>query len=364
MNKIVEFLNTPVIGGNTWLNFIEFTAILIATYAVWKIVNWLFSDYFRSLVKKTRTDLDDLILDAVRGPAKWAVALVGFLFALKSLTFGSKLGHYVNLTVFALTILLGAFALSKVVTILMARFVESLKRRNEGVVDDSAMIAIRKIINATIWVLAGLLVLSNYGINVSSLIAGLGIGGLAVALAAKETLSNMFGGVIIFVDRPFKIGDVIEFEGEFGVVEEIGLRSARIRTLSGFLLTIPNSKFIEAGIKNLSNGQSRRVEMTIGVVYDTSAEELEKAKEIIREALKETPGVLQDREPVIYFDDFADSSLNIKVYYWTVFDWNAHVEVKDRVNMIIKRRFDEEGIGFAFPTMTLDIPRLPIASGT
>ena len=101
--------------------------------------------------------------------------------------------------------------------------------------------------------------------------------------------------------------------------------------------------------------------MTIGVVYDTSADEINKAKSIIQNILKETPGVVQEKEPVIYFDDFADSSLNIKVYYWTVFDWNAHVQVKDQVNTRIKREFDEAGIGFAFPTMTLDIPRLPVS---
>jgi MscS family membrane protein len=220
------------------------------------------------------------------------------------------------------------------------------------------MVMVRKFINGTIWVIAILLVLSNYGVNITSAVAGLGLGGLAVAMAAKDTLSNMFGGIIIFIDRPFRIGNVIEFNGEFGVVEEIGLRSLRIRTLNGFLLTIPNSMFAQSGVKNLSEGQYRRVELILGLVYDTSAEEMKKAKSIVHEVITSTDGVVEDREPVIYFDNFGDSSLDLKAYYWTVFDWNEHVMVKDRINMEIKRRFDQEGIGFAFPTMTLDIPKI------
>ena len=116
--------------------------------------------------------------------------------------------------------------------------------------------------------------------------------------------------------------------------------------------------FAQSGVKNLSDGEYRRVEVVLGLVYDTTADELQKAKQIVREVITSTEGVLKDREPLIYFDNFGDSSLDLKAYYWTVFDWNEHVAVKDRINMQIKRRFDEEGIGFAFPTMTLDIPKI------
>ncbi len=358
--KILAQLQQPVLGHNSLLNIIEFAAGLFATYIAYKVVHWLFSGYLIKLTKKTKTDLDDVILDSLRGPAKFGTLIGGLLLSLRLLDFGQRLGPWLNMTVLALIILLGAYASARVVNILVQRYIINLKKRardEKEEIDDNIMVMVQKFINGSIWVIAILLVLSNYGVNITSAVAGLGLGGLAVAMAAKDTLANVLGGVIIFVDRPFRLGSVIEYNGEYGSVEAIGMRSLRMRTLDGFLVTIPNSKFVESGVKNLSDGDYRRVKLVLGLVYDTSADDLEQAKGIVAEILEQTSDVLHEKETLIYFDNFGDSSLDLVIYYWTVFDWTRHVKAKDRVNMQIKRRFDEAGIGFAFPTMTLDIPK-------
>lgn len=356
-SEIFTHLKEPLVGKNSGLDLVFFAGALVATYIAYRLVHWLFSSYIPKLVKKTKTDLDDVILDSLRGPTKFSVLVGGLLLSLRMLNLGKQIGPWINMTVLAVIILLAAYATARVVNILVTRYIRHLRLQANEDIDDNIMVMVQKFINGSIWVIAVLLVMSNYGVNITSAVAGLGLGGLAVALAAKDTLANMLGGVIIFMDRPFRLGSVIEYNGEYGIVEGIGMRSLRMRTLGGFLVTIPNSKFVESGVKNLSDGDYRRVKLVLGVVYDTSADDLEKAKQIVAKVLSEADGVLPDRDTVIYFDNFGASSLDLKIYYWTVFEWNAHVRTKDRINIQIKRRFDEEGIGFAFPTMTLDIPK-------
>ena len=352
----LKHIKEPVIGQNSPLNIITFVGALIATYIVYKVVYWLFSSQLSRLAKKTKTDLDDILLESLRGPIKFGVLIGGLLLSLRLLKFGKNIGPWINMTVLAIIILLAAYVAARIVNILVTRYINHVRQQTREEVSDDIMVMAQKFINGSIWVIAILLVLSNYGVNITSAVAGLGLGGLAVAMAAKDTLANVLGGVIIFVDRPFRIGSVIEYNGEYGEVEGIGMRSLRMRTLNGFLVTIPNSKFVESGVKNVSEGNYRRVELVLGVTYNTTADEMEKAKNIISKVLSETDGVLKDRSPFIYFDNFGASSLDLKIYYWTVFAWDEFVNAKDQVNMRIKRRFDEEGIGFAFPTMTLDIP--------
>jgi len=357
-SEVFQHLKEPLLGQNSAFDMILFASALIATFIAYKIVHWLFTGYLVRLTDKTKTDLDDKILVSIRKPAKFGVLVGGLLLSLRLMHFGKAMGPWINMTVLAIIILLVAYSAAQVVNILVTSYIIHLRQQTHETIDDNIMLMVQKFINGTIWIVAVLLVMSNYGINITSAVAGLGLGGLAVAMAAKDTLANVLGGVIIFMDRPFKIGSVIEYNGEYGVVEGIGMRSLRMRTLSGFLVSIPNSKFVESGVKNLSDGNYRRVELILGLVYETTADEMIKAKEIVAKVLSETEGVLRDRDTVIYFDNFGASSLDLKIYYWTVFDWNGHIRTKDNINLSIKRRFDEAGLGFAFPTMTLDIPKM------
>ena len=227
--------------------------------------------------------------------------------------------------------------------------------RTKSKLDDQLIPIIGRTAKVFVWAIAGLLVLQNLGYNITSLLAGLGIGGLAVAMAARDTLANFFGAVAIFVDRPFNVGDTVSVEGFEGTIETIGLRSTRIRTFEGTLVTIPNQMMANAKINNTAKRPTRRTNYVIGVTYDTSYERLNRALEILRQILADHPSTAQYRA---YFKEFGPSSLNIVVNHWCRYlDYEQYLKALEEINLEIKRRFEEEGIEFAFPTQTIYLRR-------
>jgi MscS family membrane protein len=191
------------------------------------------------------------------------------------------------------------------------------------------------------------------GYNISSILAGLGVGGLAVALALQDTLANFFGSVFIFMDRPFMVGDMVEIEGTQGTVEQIGFRSTRIRTWPATLVSIPNKTVASTKIDNWSKMPKRRVFQTVGVTYETSADQMEEAVAAVRGILENDDGVDQDYI-VVRFTDFGASSLDILVYYFTrSVAYDEHLATKERVNLAIMRALRGMGLSIAFPTTTV-----------
>jgi MscS family membrane protein len=192
------------------------------------------------------------------------------------------------------------------------------------------------------------------GKSIMTIIAGLGVGGVAVAFAAQDTIRNFFGSLVILGDKPFEIGDRIEIGGDDGVVEDVGFRSTRIRRLDGHLLTIPNSGIVNETVRNISKRPFIKRVMKIGVTYDTAPEKLEQAIEIIKNILKDHKGMNQKFPPRVYFNEFKDFSLEIIVIYWYhPPEYWDYMEFSEWVNMEILKRFNKEKIEFAFPTQTM-----------
>lgn len=351
-----EFLETKLFWGNTVYNFLIFVLLIIAIYLITLVLKWFFEKVLKKLAERTQTTFDDVLLNILQSPLKWLVIVVGVGFSLNILNL-KGFGKYIKHGVLAISVFFITFFIVRSVHVIFDFWGKKLKEKEERVIDDQFLIISRKFIKVLIWIIALLLILSNLGYNITSLLTGLGIGGLAVALAAKDTLSNIFGSIAIFTDRPFKMGDWIKFEDYIGCVEEIGLRSVKIRLPDGFKVTAPNAKFMETPVINLSNGEKRRVELMIGVTYNTPVENLKKAKSIVENILTSTQQVLKEPKPLINFIEFAESSLNIQIYYWTVFPWEEYLATKDRVNMKIKEEFDKNGLNFAFKTITIDIPQ-------
>ncbi|MCX7998400.1 MAG: mechanosensitive ion channel family protein, partial [Leptospiraceae bacterium] len=207
--------------------------------------------------------------------------------------------------------------------------------------------------------LAILFSIQNLGVNVMSLIAGLGIGGLALALAAKDTAANLFGSMMIFMDKPFKVGDHIIVNGIEGTVEAIGFRSTRIRTWEDSLVTIPNSVVANANIENLGLRRYRRTNMIIGVTYDTSPEKMESFLEAIKNILFSHPLVVKDMINV-GFREFGNSSLNIQLHFYVNVDTFAkNLEVRQLIFLDVMRAAKALDISFAFPTTTLHVETFP-----
>jgi MscS family membrane protein len=216
-------------------------------------------------------------------------------------------------------------------------------------------------LKASILVIVAVLILQNSGYNISGLLAGLGLGGLAVALALQPTLANVFAAVTIFVDRPFQIGDGVSVAGVSGSIEGIGLRSTRIRTYEGTLVTIPNSAVVNAQIDNLQVRPTRRTNFTIGVTYDTSSEKLKRAVAILRDVMEQHPGTETSRA---HFKSYGESALNLDVAHWCKYlDYSKYLACIEEINFEIKRRFEDEGIEMAYPTQTVHLVKKAAASG-
>ena len=226
--------------------------------------------------------------------------------------------------------------------------------RDDNLLDQSFVQMMRMIAKIGVTVVGVIYLLRAVsGKPLSALLAGLGIGGLAVALAAQDTLKNFFGSLMIMLDKPFSIGQRITFGGYDGTVEEIGFRSTRVRTLTGHLVTIPNEKVASESVENIGRRPSIRRLANITITYDTPPDKVERALSIIREILTDHEGMNPDFPPRVFFNEFNDASLNLIMLYWYhPADWAAYMTFSERVNLQIMRAFEAEGIEFAFPTTT------------
>lgn len=232
-------------------------------------------------------------------------------------------------------------------------------RKTETPLDDQLLPMARSAIKLFLVVIGGVSVLQELGYSVSSLIAGLGLGGAAVAFASRDTLSNLFGSLVIFVDRPFHIGDWIEIGDIEGTVEEVGLRVTRIRTFANSLITLPNSQLTTTAINNWSRMKKRRIRMTLGVTYDTTPKQMQKLVEQMRETVRSDDRLSQDFF-LINFHEFGPSSLDIFVYVFTATtNWAEYMQV--RQELLLKFMDDVRGLGlsFAFPSQSIYVESLP-----
>ncbi len=229
-----------------------------------------------------------------------------------------------------------------------------MARRKDSKLDRNIIQFIRMTSKILVVVLGAVYILQALtGKPMNAILAGLGIGGLAFALAAQDTLKNLFGSLMIMLDKPFIVGERIVAEGIDGYVEDVGFRSTRIRTFDGHLVTVPNEKMAAGNIENVGSRPSIRRVMNLTITYDTPPDKVEKALEIVRETLRDHEGMHPDYPPKAFFSEFNDTSLNILAYYWySPPDYWKFMEFSEKVNFRIMRAFEAEGIEFAFPTTT------------
>ncbi len=329
---------------------------IILTLIVSAIVTKLFEHVIiRRLAAKNNPVVNDLICEAVIRPLHIMVFTIGlFLSALPILESmppaAFEIVFRVFLAVAASSIAWAVFRLTSVLN----HFLLELASRTDNNLDNLLVDLIRKAVRLTIVITSVLFIgQSILGINITTLLAGAGVCGLALAFAAKDTIANFFGSIMIIVDKPFSVGERIKVESVDGVVEGVGFRSTRIRTVDGHLFTIPNSKVADAAIENISKRPYIKCTYSLGLTYDTPPEKVERAVEILHEILDNHASFSQDMPPVICFDAFKDWSLNISVVVWfKTTDWKLSREWLQEHNLMILKRFNAEGLVFAFPTTT------------
>ena len=340
--------------GNSLEHWLIALAWAVGGIIVARILYKVVGSIARRVTAKTRSNLDDLIVDKLEEPLVLALTIIALRTAYAQLSFGDGVDDFVDAAMkvaYALNITWGIARL--VDAVIMNYFVPFTLRKESTMMDQFAPI-LRKGLRSMIWILGLILALNNAGYDVGALLAGVGIGGLALAMAAKDFVSNIFGGVTVFVDKPFQVGDRIQIAGYDGTIEEIGIRSTRLRTLAGRLVIIPNFKFTDSFVENVTIEPARKVSLTLGLTYDTSPERIEEAIGIVKAIIAERADTLE-QDPTIWFDSFGDFSLNINIIYYIKKEGHWAYSPSE-VNLEILKRFNAAGLDFAFPTQTLLTP--------
>ena len=336
--------------GNTLAHWIIAAAGILLSIITAKIIYWIISNVVKKFTAKTKTNLDDLLIEKLEGPVAFAIGLFGIWISTDILHFGAGFEKFLHVIFYIATLVNIAWSSTRLIDALIDEYIVPLTEKSSSDLDDQILPIVRKALKITVWIIAIIIGLSNAGYDVGALITGLGIGGLAFALAAQDSMKNLFGGITIFTDKPFKIKDRIIVSGTEGVVEEIGIRSTRLRTLMGRKVTIPNSIFSNTGIENVTSEPLFKVVINLGLTYDTGYEKMKLAMDTLKEIAEKNEGV--EKNYVINFNKFLDSALNIEFSYFIKKEKLPPV-VQTEMNLEIMRLFEEKGLTFAYPTRTI-----------
>lgn len=352
----LEELGSQSFLGNSLRTWLVAGLIIAVGVLLSRLARSLLTRYGPRLASFTKTDLDDHIVQGATGPVAAMVLLPPFHVCIYMISMPGELRRVlVDALAVAMTLLVTVIGV-RVVDAFFRYGVEPAARRQGRRVDPQVLAFGRKLAKALVVMAAALVIMRRVGLDVMSLITGLGIGGLAVALAAQETLGNMLGSLQIMTDQPYTVGDFIRFEGTFGEVKDIGLRSTKILTGSGVKVVIPNKRLAEGNIENCSAHQGITVQFNIGLIYGTTADQVARAVQLLREIVQSQQAT--HAEVKVHFISFGASSLDLQVVYFVI-DFAHFLDVQHAINLEIKRRFDEAGLSFAFPTRTLHVIQEP-----
>lgn len=360
-----EWKDKPVlVSGTPW-----YRAIKIGDHPIWRIgalflsilVGWIAGRVLRWLLGSGAATLDKreriYVACALRSLARAVVPLaliVGLHLGLKFLLM-PPIVESIAQTILSLLLVAAwgyvGWCLVDVVKLWLHTFAEKTDSRLDDMLAPMVITSLRiTIVVLTLVQMAT--VLSDK--PMTSIIAGLGVGGLAIGLAAQDSIKNFFGSIMIFSDRPFELGERIQVEGFDGTVESVGFRSTRLRTLDGHLVTMPNGNLANQSIRNVSKRPNIRQIINIGITYDTPPEKVQLAIDILEDLIKDHEGMDPELPPHVLFNEFQDSSLNLFLIYWYhPTDWWAYCAFNQRLNMEIYKRFNDAGIDFAFPSQTI-----------
>lgn len=352
---VLELLG-EIYFGNTLLAWMYFFTTIVSFIVVAKAIIYFTKGFGRRITKKIQGNLDDILLDLMEEPFVFSVVVFGILIGYNFLVFGETINTYFYNVMNLLFIAAGAWLLIRLIEAFLEHALTPLTKNTKSKFDDQLIPILRKTLKFVVVCLAAIIALDNFGVDVVTLIAGLGIGGLAFAFAAQKTIADAFGGISILTSRPFIVGDTIEAQGVTGTVEEIGLRHTKVRNLDKRIVILPNADLSGSVIVNISSAPKRKTVWTIGVTYDTSIKKIEQAKKIITKAIENCD--FCEENPTVSFDGFGDSSLNILVVFFTKTGaWSDMVKAKDQIGLEMKREFEKAKIDFAFPTQTIHLKK-------
>ncbi len=354
-SKWGSFFSYPIFGipiGNILGSLIIFIFTLLFKKAFARFL----TNKIKFFTQKTSTKVDDLIIEALKKPLEALIVLIGFTISLKLALINFD---FLNKILESLYILLFYWFLYRLVPPTIEHFSKAIDKSDRRISKELSFF-ISKFLKILIVALAILTILNNFGVNITAFVASLGLGGLAFALAAKDAAANLFGSIAILLDGSIKIDEWIRIDDIEGIVEDIGMRTTKIRTFEKSIIVIPNSIVANSKIENFSRRDVRRIKMFIGVTYDTTIEQLRKIVKDIKKMLLNHPGIAKKETLLVYFRDFNASDLGIFVYTFTnTANWDEYLKIREDINLKIIEIIQKNGSDFAFPSQSIYVEKLP-----
>jgi small-conductance mechanosensitive channel len=326
-------------------------AVIIFVLSV--VVGWTiyltFRKYFSRWAKRTKTKIDDEILRNIKAPVLILATLFGLYYALNSLSFLKSYSQILEIIFTVAQILVVTFIITRIINIIVNWFAE--RARREKKVSKHILFVLKQAIKAAVYIFAFLAILAAFNVDLSGVVVGLGVGGIAIALALQNVLSDVFSAFSIYFDRPFEVGDFIVVGDYAGTVKKIGIKSTRLQLLQGEELVISNRELTTTSLRNFRKLKKRRVLFMLSVAADTPVEKLKKIPGLIQKIIENIESAEFDRA---HFTEFGDFTLNFQiVYYMKTSDYNEYLNAQQRINLEIIEAFEKEGIVMPFPTQTI-----------
>lgn len=340
----------------SWENaYMHALIILVSFFIISKIIVFISERWILKLTAKTKTKVDDLIVKKINRPISLALLLFGLSLALVPIKIGTYFGFDID---FVASKIIGTFitivvvhTLLRVLGIIIDEWGNGFAQKTKSKLDEHLLSLLHRFSRIILAILALLFILDLWGVKVGPLLASLGIAGIAVAFALQGTLSNIFGGVSLILDKSVKVGDVIKLDAETsGTVIDVGLRSTKIRSFNNEVIIIPNGKLVDSKIENyVLPDPSVRIVVDFGVEYGS---EVDKVKKVILGEIKKIKNVMKDPEPQVMFMQMADFSLNFSARFW-VADYKERFATKEKATCLFYNALNKAKIGIPFPTRTV-----------
>lgn len=342
-----EFLNY-VLLGNPVKDWGVALCVFAGVYILVRVFKYLLINRLKKYAARSANQFDDFLVEVIQQSVVPMLYFCGVYLGMRYLVFPERVYNAAHI---ALLVIFTFYILRIITAAIKFTVFKYLDRQEDAEVKKTQAKGILIIVNVVVWALGLVFLLDNLGRDVTAIIAGLGVGGIAIALAAQTILGDLFSYFVIFFDRPFEIGDFIQVDNDSGTVEYIGVKTTRIRTLTGDILVVSNTNLTNSRVHNYKRLQERRVVFKLGVLYQTKHAQLAAIPGYLKEIIETTDAVRFDRS---HFSGYGDFSLDFEtVYYVEAPDYNIYMDKQQDIYLAIFKKFEEEGIGFAYPTQTL-----------
>jgi len=349
--NLPEFINDQLrsigINVSSWVGEVIFAVIvfLLSILLGW-IIYYIFEHYFSRWAEKTKTTLDDEIIRNIKKPIYFFVIIVGLFYGLEQLSFLEPYDAELTIIFAVAQILLVIFIITRVINVLLNWYAEKIAKQRKKVIDNRILNIFKKFLYAIVYLIGFLFILHTFNIDLSGVVIGLGIGGIAIAFALQNVLSDVFSAFSIYFDRPFEVGDFVAVGEHSGIVTKIGVKSTRLQLLQGEEMIVSNREITSSSVRNYRKMIRRRVEFIIRVAPNTSLEKLKNIHKLIEKTIKKVDSTEFD---MVHFREIGSFSYNFEVvYYINTGDYLKFLDIHEKVNFALKEAFEKEHIEFAF----------------